>query len=713
MDILENLNDNQKEAVLHINGPLLVLAGAGSGKTKVLTTRIAYLIQEGISPLNILAITFTNKAAMEMKGRIYKLIGYTARDMQISTFHSFGLRIVKENYEYLGYSKNFVVIDSDDSLTVVKKILKDKNIDPNKFNHRAIRSKISTLKNELKTPDIYKREVSDVFEEVVLDVYLKYQSILQENNSLDFDDLLILPIKLFKEKPDILEYYQEKFKYILIDEYQDTNEAQYKLTKLLAKKYQNICAVGDVDQAIYGFRGANYKNILNFERDYKNTKIINLEENYRSTKTILKAANSVIRNNKNRKVKNLFSNLEDGEKINYYRASDYQDEVQFVVQKIKELAKSNNYSDIVILYRTNAQSRMFEDGLVKANIPYKIIGGINFYGRLEIKNLLAYLRLIHNSQDNVSLERIINVPKRGIGEKTISKLASIADLKQISLYEAIDSGKELIFKNIIEELKAKKDTMPLVEFIDLVLDKSGIRKEYESEKSLDADIRLENLEEFKSVAKTFEDEYGVVSLEDFLLNISLVSDNTEIKEEKNAVSLMTIHAVKGLEFPYVFLVGMEENLFPHANSLYSEEELEEERRLCYVAITRCKKKMFITNARIRLLYGTNQVNPISRFIKEIDPDLLDNISANCFEKNEKIDYNNIKEEKVDISKNYDNVDINYQVGDFVYHENFGAGKVLEIIPNLKDPTRTLLKIAFKLPYGVKTLIYSHKNLRKV
>ena len=713
MDILENLNDNQKEAVLHINGPLLVLAGAGSGKTKVLTTRIAYLIQEGISPLNILAITFTNKAAMEMKGRIYKLIGYTARDMQISTFHSFGLRIVKENYEYLGYSKNFVVIDSDDSLTVVKKILKDKNIDPNKFNPRAIRSKISTLKNELKTPDIYKREVSDVFEEVVLDVYLKYQSILQENNSVDFDDLLILPIKLFKEKPDILEYYQEKFKYILIDEYQDTNEAQYKLTKLLAKKYQNICAVGDVDQAIYGFRGANYKNILNFERDYKNTKIINLEENYRSTKTILKAANSVIRNNKNRKVKNLFSNLEEGEKINYYRASDYQDEVQFVVQKIKELAKSNNYSDIVILYRTNAQSRMFEDGLVKANIPYKIIGGINFYGRLEIKNLLAYLRLIHNSQDNVSLERIINVPKRGIGEKTISKLASTADLKQISLYEAIDSGKELIFKNIIEELKAKKDTMPLVEFIDLVLDKSGIRKEYESEKSLDADIRLENLEEFKSVAKTFEDEYGVVSLEDFLLNISLVSDNTEIKEEKNAVSLMTIHAVKGLEFPYVFLVGMEENLFPHANSLYSEEELEEERRLCYVAITRCKKKMFITNARIRLLYGTNQVNPISRFIKEIDPDLLDNISANCFEKNEKIDYNNIKEEKVDISKNYDNVDINYQVGDFVYHENFGAGKVLEIIPNLKDPTRTLLKIAFKLPYGVKTLIYSHKNLRKV
>ena len=713
MDILENLNDNQKEAVLHINGPLLVLAGAGSGKTKVLTTRIAYLIQEGISPLNILAITFTNKAAMEMKGRIYKLIGYTARDMQISTFHSFGLRIVKENYEYLGYSKNFVVIDSDDSLTVVKKILKDKNIDPNKFNPRAIRSKISTLKNELKTPDIYKREVSDVFEEVVFDVYLKYQSILQENNSLDFDDLLILPIKLFKEKPDILEYYQEKFKYILIDEYQDTNEAQYKLTKLLAKKYQNICAVGDVDQAIYGFRGANYKNILNFERDYKNTKIINLEENYRSTKTILKAANSVIRNNKNRKVKNLFSNLEEGEKINYYRASDYQDEVQFVVQKIKELAKSNNYSDIVILYRTNAQSRMFEDGLVKANIPYKIIGGINFYGRLEIKNLLAYLRLIHNSQDNVSLERIINVPKRGIGEKTISKLASTADLKQISLYEAIDSGKELIFKNIIEELKAKKDTMPLVEFIDLVLDKSGIRKEYESEKSLDADIRLENLEEFKSVAKTFEDEYGVVSLEDFLLNISLVSDNTEIKEEKNAVSLMTIHAVKGLEFPYVFLVGMEENLFPHANSLYSEEELEEERRLCYVAITRCKKKMFITNARIRLLYGTNQVNPISRFIKEIDPDLLDNISANCFEKNEKIDYNNIKEEKVDISKNYDNVDINYQVGDFVYHENFGAGKVLEIIPNLKDPTRTLLKIAFKLPYGVKTLIYSHKNLRKV
>lgn len=715
MDILENLNKEQIEAVKHIDGPLLVLAGAGSGKTKVLTTRIAYLISLGVSPDNILAITFTNKAAGEMKERISKLVGFSSKFMQISTFHSFGLKIVKENYEYLGYDKNFVIFDADDTLTIIKKILKDKNLDPEKFNPRAIRSQISKLKNDLIDSKKYSSFSLTEFEKVVLEVYKKYESELIKNNSLDFDDLLILPIKLFEKRKDLLLMYQERYKYILIDEYQDTNEAQYKLTKLLAGKYKNICCVGDADQAIYGFRGANYKNILNFESDYKNALVIKLEENYRSSKTILDAANSVIKNNKNRKSKNLYSNLGIGDKITYYRANSGLDEVKYVVNKIKEL-KDNlvSLSDIVILYRTNAQSRVFEDGLMKAGIPYKIVGGLNFYSRMEIKNLLAYLRLICNSNDNVSLERIINVPRRGIGTKTISNLYDKSYLFNVSLYDAIDSGKELVFKNMIEELKSIKDTMSLVEFIDLVLDKSGLRKELVEEKTLEADIRLENLEEFKSVAKSFEDEMGVVSLDDFLLNVSLITDNNDLKEDNNAVSLMTIHAVKGLEFDYVFVVGLEEGLFPHQNSMFSEDELEEERRLCYVAITRCKKKLYLSNARMRLMYGSEQVYPISRFINEIDANLLENESkvVKYDEKNKKIDYND-SSEKIDVKSKYGDDEMNYKVGDLVYHEVFGMGTITNIILNEKDPKKTLLKIAFKLPYGIKTLIYSHKSLRKV
>lgn len=715
MDILENLNKEQIEAVKHIDGPLLVLAGAGSGKTKVLTTRIAYLISLGVSPDNILAITFTNKAAGEMKERISKLVGFSSKFMQISTFHSFGLKIVKENYEYLGYDKNFVIFDADDTLTIIKKILKDKNLDPEKFNPRAIRSQISKLKNDLIDSKKYSSFSLTEFEKVVLEVYKKYESELIKNNSLDFDDLLILPIKLFEKRKDLLLMYQERYKYILIDEYQDTNEAQYKLTKLLASKYKNICCVGDADQAIYGFRGANYKNILNFESDYKNALVIKLEENYRSSKTILDAANSVIKNNKNRKSKNLYSNLGIGDKITYYRANSGLEEVKYVVNKIKEL-KDNlvSLSDIVILYRTNAQSRVFEDGLMKAGIPYKIVGGLNFYSRMEIKNLLAYLRLICNSNDNVSLERIINVPRRGIGAKTISNLYDKSYLFNVSLYDAIDSGKELIFKNMIEELKSIKDTMSLVEFIDLVLDKSGLRKELVEEKTLEADIRLENLEEFKSVAKSFEDEMGVVSLDDFLLNVSLITDNNDLKEDNNAVSLMTIHAVKGLEFDYVFVVGLEEGLFPHQNSMFSEEELEEERRLCYVAITRCKKKLYLSNARMRLMYGSEQVYPVSRFINEIDVNLLENESkvVKYDEKKIKIDYND-SSEKIDVASKYGDDEMNYKVGDLVYHEVFGMGTITNIILNEKDPKKTLLKIAFKLPYGIKTLIYSHKSLRKV
>ena len=496
---IENLNNKQQEAVLKTEGPLLVLAGAGSGKTKVLTTRIAYLIEEKhIDPYNILAITFTNKAAKEMKDRTYNLIGEQASSLQISTFHSFGLKIVRENCELLGYDHNFVIMDSDDSLTVVKKILKDINKDPKIYNPKAIRNKISSCKNELMSPESYEKFVASDYEKVILEVYQKYVKKLKNNNSIDFDDLLMLPIKLFKENPLVLEKYQNRFKYILIDEYQDTNEAQYILTKMISAKYKNICVVGDIDQAIYGWRGANYKNILNFEKDYKDCSTILLEENYRSTKTILDAANDVIKNNKNRKDKKLWSNNGDGEKIEYFRAFNERDEGQSAIRKIKELHNRGvNYQDIAILYRTNAQSRTLEEEMLKENLPYRVVGSFYFYSRKEIKDLIAYLRLIHNSKDNISLLRVINTPKRGIGLKTIENLTKKADLENKSIYEVIDSGKELQFKELIENLKKVAEELTLTQLIDKVLDASGMKQELESEKSLEAEIRLENLEEFK------------------------------------------------------------------------------------------------------------------------------------------------------------------------------------------------------------------------
>ncbi len=590
---LDVLNDKQKEAVLKCDGPLLVLAGAGSGKTRVLTTKIAYLIKEkGINPYNILAITFTNKAAKEMKDRTISLIGDNLRDLQISTFHSFGLRIVRDNCDRLGYDRNFVIMDSDDSLTVVKKILKDMDKDPKIYNPKAIRNKISSCKNEFISPDDYEKYTASDYEKIVCDVYRKYEQKLLKNNSVDFDDLLILPIKLFKKYPSVLESYQERFKYILIDEYQDTNEAQYILTKMISAKYRNICVVGDIDQAIYGWRGANYKNILNFEKDYKECETVLLEENYRSTKNILDAANDVIKNNKNRKDKVLWSKKGEGDKIEYFRAFNERDEAQYAIRKIKELQnKGVSYQEMAILYRTNAQSRILEEELLKENLPYRVVGSFYFYSRKEIKDLIAYLRLIHNSSDNVSLLRVINTPKRGIGLKTIENLTRKADEAGISIYDAIDSGKELEFKKVIEDLKKVSENLTLTELIDKVLDASGMKSELESEKSLESEVRLENLEEFKSITKSFEEREGLISLEDFLFEISLISDVEEYKDDSNKISLMTIHSVKGLEFDYVFVVGMEEGIFPHINSLMENSELEEERRLCYVAITRARKQL--------------------------------------------------------------------------------------------------------------------------
>ena len=693
------LNDMQKEAVLYNDGPLLIIAGAGSGKTRTLTAKVAYLIEEkDVSPYNILAITFTNKAAKEMKDRLYSQLGSIAKKIQVSTFHSFGLKLLRENYERLGYDKNFVIMDSDDSLTVVKKIIKDMGYDPKIYNPKAIRNKISSCKNEMMSPNKYRGYAVSDYEKVIVDVYEKYEYKLRNNNSVDFDDLLLLPIELFKKYPDVLKEYQEIYKYILIDEYQDTNEAQYILTKLLSEKYRLITCVGDDCQSIYSFRGANYKNILNFEKDYPDAKTILLEENYRSTETILDAANDVIKNNKMRKDKKLWTSRGKGEKIKYYRAYNERDEALYVIRKIKELINRGvEYADIAILYRTNAQSRVMEEEMLKENLPYRVIGSFYFYSRKEIKDLIAYLRLIHNTKDNVSLLRVINTPKRGIGLKTIDNLTRKADEENTSIYEAIDSGKELEFKKLIDDLREVSEKLTLTELIDKVLDATGLRDELKNEKTLEAEVRLENLEEFKSITKTFEEREGLISLEEFLLEISLISDVEEYKDDPNRISLMTVHSVKGLEFSYVFVIGMEEGIFPHINALMENSEIEEERRLCYVAITRAKDDLYLVNARRRTLFGREQINPSSRFLSEINKDLIEtNVKEEFKEQEKKIEDEDVFREE----------DVDYQVGDYVYHETFGTGKVVEV-------SNTLVSVAFKHPHGIKKLMKNHKKLSKV
>ena len=697
---IDNLNPKQKEAVLHKDGPMLVLAGAGSGKTKVLTSRIAYLIDNGVSPANILAITFTNKAAHEMKERVINLVGYDANYIQISTFHSLGLKIIKENYEFLGYDKNFIILDSDDTLTIVKKLMKELNMNPKFYNAKQIRNKISSAKNELITPEKFKKIE---FDTQVVTLYKKYCQKLKQGNSVDFDDLLILPIKLFEISPNILESYQERYKYLLIDEYQDTNEAQYVFSKMLAAKYRNIFVVGDNDQAIYAFRGANFKNILNFEKDYPDCKTILLEENYRSTQTILNAANSVIKHNKKRKDKNLWSNNDIGEKIKYIKTDDEKAEGEFVTKEIKKLVneKKVSYDDIAVLYRTNAQSRSIEEAMLKANIPYKIIGSFYFYNRKEIKDLLCYLRLINNPKDDVSLMRVINVPKRGIGNVTIGHITDAAEQNNISMFEAITSGKELAFKQIIENLQKTCQNLSLTEMVEEVLEKSGMKEELTKEKTLENEIRLENLEEFKSITKNYEEEFGEISLDDFLNEISLVSDVTEHTDGTNKVSLMTTHAVKGLEFDYVFIIGMEEGIFPHYNSIMegTNDAIEEERRLCYVGITRAKEDLWIINCKKRLLYGQTQCNTPSRFIAEIDQKYIEqnkqttsllNKITNKFNKKEMLN----------------KTPTNYQIGDHVKHVDYGEGVVVNI-------DKSLITIAFPHPLGTKKFIKNHKSLTKV
>lgn len=696
MNYLNGLNDRQKEAVSHINGPCLVIAGAGSGKTKVLTTRIANLIDSGIPSYNILAITFTNKAAKEMHERLEKLV--PDNNAFVGTFHALGVRIIRENAPLLGLDRSFSIVDSDDVLSIIKKIIKDNGYDPKLTTPAYIRNKISNIKNEMLTSDDIAKFYNTPQDKVAEKVYYEYIDVLRKNNSVDFDDLLRLPVKLFMENKDILESYQDRFKYILIDEYQDTNEVQYKLSKLLARKYQNIFIVGDPDQSIYMFRGANFRNILNFEKDYKNAKVIPLEENYRSTKYILDAANSVIRNNKERKEKNLWSSNGEGTKTKYLRAYDGKHEIQLVLDEIKKLLEEGyKKSEISVLYRTNAQARLVEEMFLKANMPYKVVGSYYFYSRKEIKDLICYLRLILNNDDEISLRRVINVPKRGIGEATIAKLEAEAKEQNTSIFQVISKGKEQVFKELILHLTEESENLTLTELIDLILDETGMRSEYIADKTLESDLRLENLEEFKSITKTFENRTGSESLADFLEEISLIADISEHQDDEDVVTLMTIHSAKGLEFEVVFLIGMEDGIFPHQNSFCEEGGLEEERRLCYVGITRAKRKLYISNAKRRMLYGKDVINPPSRFIKEIAPDLLEIENEHM-----------MPEEKIMREELYHNDDenIEFNEGDIIMHMIYGRGVVVEVKGDF-------ITVAFAKNYGIKKLLKNHKSIKKI
>ena len=694
MNYLDSLNKEQRQAVEHINGPCLVVAGAGSGKTKVLTTRIAHLIEQGIYSGNILAITFTNKAAKEMKERISKIVDNNYAF--VGTFHSFGLRIIKDNYELLGLQKNFTILDSEDVNSIIKKLLKDNGYDPKQISPSFVRSKISFIKNEMLSDSEIDRFFLSEYEKVVIKIYYEYEKMLKKNNVVDFDDLLKLPVVLFEKNKDILDKYQEKYKYILIDEYQDTNEVQYKLVKLLSGKYRNIFVVGDQNQAIYGFRQANYKNIVNFEKDYKDANVVVLNQNYRSTTTILNAANSVIKNNVERKEVNLFSELGEGVKIKYLRSDNGLNEVKIVINEIKELLDLGyKKSDIAIFYRTNAQSRLYEEGMIKNNFPYKVVGSFYFYKRKEIKDLISYLKLVANHNDDISLKRVINEPKRGIGLKTIENLETIANENNTSIFDSIDSGKELAFKNLIIDIDTKRQNLSLTELIDLTLDLSGMKASLENEKTLENELRLENLMEFRSITEHYQNVTGSVNLEDFLDEISLIADIEEHKEDDDAITLMTLHSAKGLEFKVVFMVGMEESLMPHANSINEENGIEEERRLCYVGITRAKERLYLTNAKSRMLYGNETMNPPSRFISEIS--------------NEYIESRENKENKIEqrINKDllYSDDEIAYKCGDVVNHLSFGRGVVIGFDDRF-------VTVAFDKRFGVKKFLKNYKGLKK-
>ena len=634
-DLLTGLNDRQKEAVEYLEGPLLILAGAGSGKTRVLTYKIAYLLEQDIvKPWQILAITFTNKAAKEMKERVEGLVGQVAQDMWLGTFHSVCVRILKREIELLGYTREFNIFDEIDKEKVLKEVSKKLNIDEKMYPIGLLKSEISKAKEVMKDEKMYQKEaMGDFRKEEIAKVYNLYQDTLRANNSIDFDDIIMLTVKLFLENPDRLMYYQQKFNYILVDEYQDTNKTQFLLISLLSSATGNICVVGDESQSIYGFRGADITNILNFEREFPNAKIVKLEENYRSTKNILNAANEVIKNNSSKLDKVLWTQNEEGEKIEYKTLNNEYEEVEFVVDKIDELCRKENqkYSDFAVLFRTNAQARVLEEVFMKSGTPYKLIGGIKFYARKEIKDIISYLKLIQNKNDNIALKRIINEPKRGIGDTALDKLDMLATQKGMSIFELIQdsnnltgirsSGNIILFRDMINSFIKVKNEIEVSELIKKVLKESGYEDMLNSEGTKETEIRFDNLMEFIGVAIEFENENVEHTLGDFLESIALVSDVDNLDETTEAVTLMTMHSAKGLEFKNVFLVGMEEGLFPSKRSIEEDGQTEEERRLCYVAITRAQKHLFLTNTKKRTLYGSTSFSIPSRFIEEI-PDYV-------------------------------------------------------------------------------------------
>ena len=750
--LLNGMNPMQSQAVLKTEGPLLIMAGAGSGKTRVLTHRIAYLITEkNINPWNILAITFTNKAAKEMKERVSGLLEEGGEDVWVSTFHSMCVRMLRRDIDLIGYSKNFTIVDSSEQQTLMKRILKEKNLDPKNYNPRTILGAISNAKNELQTPEKYAALQGGHIEKIVADCYEMYQKELRRNQCMDFDDLIMLTIRLFNESPETLEYYQRKFQYIHVDEYQDTNHAQYTLVNMLAARFRNLCVVGDADQSIYGWRGADMQNILDFEKDYADAEVVLLEQNYRSTKNILTAANHVIKNNSRRKAKKLWTDNNEGHKITYYRGETERDETQYIVSIIqKEMDEQNRkFGDFAVLYRTNAQSRVMEEMLLKANIPYKMVGGHKFYDRKEIKDVLAYLNLIANPSDSLSMGRIVNEPKRGIGATSLEKLRGFADLHDWSLLEAAinvelaniggKAGKELAaFGAMIQDLQDMIPFLTVTELVEEVLKRSGYEQALKVENTLESQTRLENIEELKSVTQAFDREYEATVEEDddprdkltsFLNDLALVSDLDSLEEETSQVTLMTLHAAKGLEFPVVFLLGLEEGVFPLSRALMEENELEEERRLAYVGITRAEEKLFISNAQSRTLYGRTQYNRPSRFIEEIDGELLESVGAvNTMNRQQssystsssqapkfgqtgtaKPTYQQPVQKKVSAKVASGAESSAWKSGDKVSHKKWGTGTVVKVSGSAKDIE---LDIAFP-SQGIKRLLAAFAPIEKI
>ena len=743
MSIYDTLNPPQREAVAQTEGPVLILAGAGSGKTRVLTHRIAYLMDEkGVNPWNILAITFTNKAAQEMRERVDKLVGFGSESIWVSTFHSACVRILRRHIDNLGYDTNFTIYDTDDQKSLMKDVCRKMNIDTKIYKERSLLAQISHAKDELLTPDdMEMKAAGDYNMKKVASVYREYQAALRKNNALDFDDLIVKTVELFEKCGAVLEYYQERFKYIMVDEYQDTNTAQFKFISLLAQRYQNLCVVGDDDQSIYKFRGANIGNILGFEHVFPDARVIRLEQNYRSTRNILNAANQVIANNTERKAKTLWTENEEGSKVHFRQFLNAYEEAEYVAGEIGKLKRNGlgNYRDCAILYRTNAQSRIFEEKFFAANIPYKLVGGVNFYARKEIKDLLCYLKTINNARDDLAVQRIINVPKRGIGATTLGRVQDYADNMGISLYEALRVAEEVPsigrslskidgFVTFIQMLKSKADVMTVEEILQEVIDSTGYVAELEAEDTEESRARIENIDELisKTVAyqEAMEEQNQSATLSGFLEEVALVADIDTVDPDQDYVLLMTLHSAKGLEFPKVFMVGMEDGIFPsHMTISYGDDgEMEEERRLCYVGITRAMKDLTLTCAQQRMIRGETQYNRVSRFVREIPRELVD-LGHTIQEKKPKVEeliptpakYSKMKE--ILQGRNYKPREfkvtkansLDYEVGDTVRHIKFGVGIVKEIVEGGRDYEVT---VEFD-KVGVKKMFASFAKLKKI